>query len=330
MGTEPNDTGSTRSRRGRAALATVLIVLAALLTPVALAASWSRAVLSDTDAVVATLAPLAQDTRLQVYLADQVSGVLQQRVDTDAMVNRAFDGLAAELEDRPRAQGALNALRQPAADGVRAALENAVTEAVASDTFAQAWQQALRISHAQAVAVLQGDPDRALTVESEGLGLRLGPLVARVQQQLVERGFDFLARIPPIERTVVLVESEYLVRVQAVYGGAVAAGAWLPWVAAALLGGGVLVAVRRRRATVWAALGLGAGALAVLAAVAYGRASAQANVPAATMPPDVLQLFYDTLLGGLREPALATLLLAAVVGAAAAAAAWRSRRRAQS
>ncbi|HAM44882.1 MAG TPA: hypothetical protein DCM67_07695, partial [Propionibacteriaceae bacterium] len=79
----------------------------------------------------------------------------------------------------------------------------------------------------------------------------------------------------------------------------------------------VLVSVRRWHTTIGAAVGLGLGGVAVLAGVGVGKVVAQASVPAAIMPNDVLVVFIDTITGAINDLATATVLLAVVVGVAA-------------
>lgn len=304
-------------RRGRAVLATVLIVLGSLLAPVAIVSSWTKVVISDTDAVVATLAPLAKDPRVQAYVGDQVISAIERQIDIDGLVGQVFDGLAGAIQGQPQAQGALRILQQPAAAGIRSVIDNAVTQVVSSEAFVQAWQESLRVSHGQAIAVLQGDPEAALTATSAGLGLRLAPVIERVKAALSDRGFLLADRIPVIDRTIVLVPTESLVHAQLAYRAAVLAGVWLALAVVVLLAGGVLAATRRIRAAVWASVGLGLGAGSVLAGVAIGRIIAQLTIPVTTVPNDVLQLFYDTATAGLNELATTTLLLAAIVGVTA-------------
>ena len=69
-----------------------------------------------------------------------------------------------------------------------------------------------------------------------------------------------------------------------------------------------------RRAAVWAAAGLGVGALVLLIALSMGRTVAALAVPPSRMPQDVLGLSYDTLVQGLSDIAAALLTLATVVG----------------
>ena len=102
--------------------------------------------------------------------------------------------------------------------------------------------------------------------------------------------------------------SDSLVKAQLVYRGAVMAGYWLALVAFALIVGGVLASLNRARATLWAAVGLGLGAVVILAGVAVGRIVAQVSVPPAVMPNQLVQLFFDTVTGALNELALAVIV----------------------
>ncbi|MBK8446019.1 MAG: hypothetical protein IPL41_04800 [Micropruina sp.] len=307
----PNATA--RRRPGRAILSVVLIVLGSLLTPVAIASGWAKVVISDTDNFVATYAPLVAEPKVQAYLTDQVTTTIEQQLGLDQLVDDVIDGLV-ETVQRPVAQRALEALRQPATAGLRAAIEATASRVITSPAFAQVWQESLRVSHSQAVAALSGDPQAWTEINSEGLGLRLGPLIQKVKDILVEQGFALAERIPATERTIVLIRSESIALVQLSYRIAYVAGGWLGPVAIALLLGGVFAAVRRHLAAVWAAVGTGLGALVVIAAVAIGRMVAQVSVPPSTMPNDVLLLLFDTVGSGLTDLAAAVLMLATAVG----------------
>lgn len=298
---------------GRAVVAVVLIVLGSILAPVAIVGGWSRVLLTDTDAFVATLAPLAKDPQVQAYLTDEVVAAVNERVDFEALVGEVVDGLGEAL-NRPRLTAALQLLRGPAVDGLNSAVRTATQRLVSSDAFASVWEQSLRTTHAQATAALSGDPNALLTVTNEGLGVQLGPIVAQVRQRLIDQGFALANQIPAVNRTVVVAEGSNIAQIQVGYRAAVAVGQWLPVVVLLMLVGGVLVSVRRHRTAVWAAVGLGLGALLIVAGVTIGRAVVAASVPATTMPPDVVRLFYDTATGALTDLAWVTVVLALVVG----------------
>ncbi|HEY5787332.1 MAG TPA: hypothetical protein VIT65_21420 [Microlunatus sp.] len=305
-------------RRSRAVLAVVLILLGVLLAPVAVVAGWAKWTLTDTDRFVATYAPLSSSPEVQAYVVDQVMAAVDAQVDLGGLTQQLVDGLIA-LGTGPRATAALQTLQGTATDGLRSLIRDGVTEFVASDQFDDAWAESLRIGHSQLIATLSNDPGAVATISDDGsLGIPLGPIVERVKAGLVERGITVAGRIPPVDRTIVLVQSDQLPTVQLAYGVTIAVGTWLPWLALALLVGGVLVANRRPRALLWAAGGF-AFAMALLAITfAVGRITLLTAVPASLLPGSVTGLFYDTATDGMRSTAVA----AAVLGLAVVAVGW--------
>lgn len=299
--------------RLRAVAVVAFLVIGALLLPVAAVTSWARVVLTDTDGFVATYAPLARDPQVQAYITSEVVATIDERINIDQQVDDLVAGLTGVMEDRPAAVAALNALRQPAADGVRTAITRATSQVVASEAFASTWEEALRLSHQGAVNALQGDPNAALVITQEGLGVRLAPIIERVKQVLIERGFNLAASIPTVDRTIVLVQSSEFAKVQTLYRLVVALGTWLPFVAFAFLAAAVLLARRRVTVLIIAATLLGLAAVLILGSLVVGRLVVLASVPATVVPSGVLQLFYDTATDRLGEVAIAALALAVVI-----------------
>lgn len=302
-------------RRGRRALATALILLGALLLPSALVATWAQPTLSDSDAFAAAYGPLIRDVRVQTLLTDQVVEAIDQRIDVDAVVGEVMDALTGAVVT-PRPQAALELLRQPAVEGIRSSIRSATETVITSEGLAVAWEETLRVSHSQAVAILSVDPDVIVTGTHEGLGLRLSPIIEMVKTSLVQRGFALAERIPVIDKTIVIVPAEWLPQAQFAYGAAIALGYWLPLLTLALLVGGILVSAHRSRATVWAAVGVGIAALVVLGSIAAGGAVVAAGMLPA-VSPQVASLFFATASSGLADLSWAVLVLAAVVGVAA-------------
>lgn len=305
---------TTRRPRWRGVVATILIVIATLLTPASITAGWARVLLSNTDSFVATYGPLIDDPRVQAYITQEVVSAIEQKVNIDGSVNQVIDGLQQSMADRPKVSSALDLLRQPAIDGVRSTLYNVTYKVVSSDAFSQVWQQSLRLTHDQVTNALSGDPNSSLVITQDGLGLRLGPLIDQVKQALVDQGFTFASQIPAIDKTVVIAKTDSLAQVQLAYRAALATGYWLGIVVLGLLVAGVLVSVRRWHATIGAAVGLGLGGAMVLGGVGVGKVVAQASVPASVMPNDVLVLFIDTVTQAINDLATATVLLAIVIG----------------
>jgi hypothetical protein len=299
---------TSRLRPGRTVLAGVLILIGALLTPLSIAATWFTSSIATTDSFVAAYAPLIRDPQVQAFLTDQVSSTIDSRIDIESLVDELIAALDQKVE-RPTSRAALAALRQPLIAGIRSTISSATAKVVASDEFEKAWEASLRLSHAELTGALAGDPNNALTISRDGLGLQLAPMITKVRDVLIDQGYTFASRIPVIDRTVVLVPSDSLVAAQVGYRAMFIASYWLGPVVLAFLTAGVLISRRRALATIWAAIGLGLGATVVLAAEAVLRLAVQVKVP---LPLDVLLALYDATFVPLREVALAPLALAAV------------------
>ncbi|MGN6427675.1 MAG: hypothetical protein ACTHMF_12720 [Leifsonia sp.] len=294
-------------------LAVVLIVIGAILAPVAVVASWAKLQLTDTDAFVATYAPLAHDPGVQAYVTDEAVKVIEDSVDIPALTSQVVDGIT-NLGTGPVATKALEALKGPLADGILSLIHTTVGNFVASDAFAQVWQEALRASHTQLVATMQGDPQAAITVGSDGsVGVQLGPIIDRVKQLLVERGITFASQIPTVDRTITVAQNSSIPTLQVFYGVAVAAGAWLPWVAIGLLALGVVVARRRALALIGAASALAIAMIVVVAGIGIGRLVFVGSVSPGLIPAGVAQTVFGTVATPMRDTGVAVLVLAIVV-----------------
>jgi hypothetical protein len=305
----------TRRKRGWGwtLLATVLIVIGAILAPVAVVASWAKVQLTDTDSFVAAYAPLAKDAGVQVFVTDQTVDVIEQNVDVAGLTSQVIDGITS-LGTGPAATRALEALKGPATQGILSVIRSGVNTFVESDAFGQVWQEALRLSHSQLVATMQNDPKAAVAVGSDGsIGVQLGPIIERVKQVLVDRGMTFAAQIPAIDRTITVTQSSSLPTIQIFYNLALAAGAWLPWVSLLLLAAGVVVARRRALALVWSAVALALAMIVIVAGLAIGRLVFIASVSPALLPAGVARTVFDTLTTAMRDTGVAVLVLAIVV-----------------
>lgn len=294
-------------------LAAVLILIGALLAPVAVVSSWAKVQLTDTDAFVAAYAPLAKDAGVQSFVTSQTMDVIQENVDVPAITSDVVDGITS-LGTGPAATRALEALKGPAAQGILSLMRSTVDAFVRSDAFAQVWQEALRASHTQLVATMQNDPKAAIAVGSDGsVGVQLGPIIDRVKAILVKQGLTFASQIPSVDRTITIAQNSSLPTIQLFYGVAVAAGAWLPWVALLLLAAGVVVARRRALALVWAAVALALSMVIIVAGIGIGRLVFVGSVSPSLIPSGVARTVFDTLTTAMRDTGIAVLVLAIVV-----------------
>jgi len=306
----------TRSRWW-ALLSTVLVLVGVLLAPVAIVATWVRADLTDTDQFVATFAPLARDAAVRDFVTDQTMTVIGDTVDIEGLTSDLVDGITA-LGTPPRATDALNALKGPAAAGIRSLIESRVAAFVRSDAFADVWATALRVTHRQLVATMTNDPDAAVQLGGDGtIGVQLGPVIDAAKTALVDQGIAFASQIPTVDRTITVARSDALPAVQLYYGIAVGAGIWLPWVTLAFLAAGVLVARRRSVALVATAVVLAVVMVVVLIGLAVGRALFITSVSPALLPTGVADELVERVAGPMRDTTIAVLTLAIVVAVVA-------------
>ncbi|HEU4755514.1 MAG TPA: hypothetical protein VFS72_02540 [Agromyces sp.] len=309
-----------KRHRGRTIAAVALVVVGLLLAPVALVSAWARLQLVDTDRFVATFAPLAEDPDVQAFIAAEVTTAIDNEVDIPSLTKDVFDGIRS-LDLPPRAEDALGLLEGPAAEGITRLVATAVDRIVASDAFAEIWAAALRASHRQFTAALQGDPDAALAIGPNGtLSIQLGPVIEAVKQRLEDQGISIASAIPVIDRSVVIATSDSLTLVQTVYALAVGVGTWLPFVVLLLLAAGVLVAKRRSAALVWTAGGLALTMLLTLAGFGTARLFFVGTVSPSIMPAAAAESIY----GGLTDLMVSTVAAFIVLAIAVALIAWLS------
>lgn len=294
-------------------LAVVLIVIGAILAPVAVVASWAKVQLTDTDAFVATYAPLANDPGVQAYVTDETVKVIQQHVDIPQLTSQVIDGITG-LGTGPVATKALDALKAPLAQGIVSLIQTTVGRFVASDAFAQVWQDALRVSHTQLVATMQGSPQAAVAIGKDGsVGVQLGPIIDKVKQVLVDQGITFASRIPTIDKTITVAQNSSIPTLQVFYNLAVVAGAWLPWVSIGLLALGVIVARRRALALIGAASALAIAMIVVVSGIAIGQIVFIASASPGLVPAGVATTLYTTVSTAMKDTGVAVLVLAIVV-----------------
>jgi len=185
---------------------------------------------------------------------------------------------------------------------------------VESEAFADVWATALRVSHRQLVATMEGDPDAAVSLGANGeIGVQLAPIIEAVKSALIERGIGLAEQIPVVDRTITVARSDAVPTAQLGYGLAVAAGVWLPWVSIGLLAIGVLVARRKSVALVATAVVLAVVMAALLALFAVGHAVFVTSVAPGVVPGGVSGVLFETVVERMRSTAVAVLTLAVVV-----------------
>ena len=234
---------------GRAWLAGLMITVGVLLTPTAIIAHWATTQVTDTARFVQTLSPLASNPDVQNLIIDEVTTVIDEKVGIEEVTTSLLTGLSEALNLPPKAQDALDMVAAPIASGVKGLVHSVVEKAVTSPAFQKAWTKTLTLTQEQAVALLSGDPNSMLKLDSDGtLRLPLKPIIVEIKAALVQQGVGFASAIPEVDTDVTIAKIPELALVRVIYQVGVGVGQWLPWVAAALIGLGILIANRRPRA----------------------------------------------------------------------------------
>jgi hypothetical protein len=314
--------GPPRPKRERTSAAyavgsAVLIIVACVLAPLSVASVWASNQLSDTDQYVQTVAPLVDDPAVQDALADEVTAAVFENLDVEGFTTEALEAIAEQPNVPPRVANLLPSLSVPLTNGVESFTRDQVEVFFASPEFAQLWAEVNRLSHEQVVTLLEGNEGGAVSAQEGQITLNIGPIVAAVQEQLVDRGFELAANIPEVDRTFVLAESDAITQAQTFYSTLNMLGMWLPVIALVLFVVGVVLARDRRRALLKGALGL-AGAMVVLGVtLTLIRVYYVETTPADILSADAAGGVFDTLVRFLRS-SLRALGVAALAVALAA------------
>lgn len=310
-------TAQERRSRWRAAWAAALITLACVLAPLSVVAVWASTEVSDTEAYVETVAPLADDPGVQSALADEVTEAVLDYIDLEAVTSGALESLAQQDDVPPRVAAVLPGLSVPLTNGVEEFTRTEVENILASSEFAELWEFANRVAHEQVVKLLEGNEGGAVTTEDGAVILDLSPIIALVKERLVTEGFSLATNIPTVDKTFVLVESDAITEAQVAYRVLNRLGVWLPLIALALFAAGVALAGDRRRALLRGSLGVTAATVLFGVALAVVRALYVDSTPAGVLTAEAAGSVFDTLTRFLRTGLRSLAVLGLVVALAA-------------
>ncbi|MET9660719.1 hypothetical protein [Streptomyces sp. NPDC006510] len=297
--------------RARSFLAVLLVLVAAVLTPLSIVSTWAKNQIGDTDNYVAMMAPLASDPDVQTAVADRVTGAVMQHLDVKALL--------ADISpaDRPALDKALSKLSSPLTTGISDFVHGTVEKFVSSDAFATIWTDLNRRAQSATVKALSGSGGGAVELTDDTVTIDLAPVIDRVKQQLVDRGLGVAAKIPEIHTDFTVLTSDSVGKAKKWFRALQIIGFWLPLVTLVLAAGGVLLAVRRRRALVTTALAVAAGAAVLGLAMWVGRAFYLDSLPSGVSQPAAGSVF-DALVGRMR----ALVRMVVTLGIVVALAAW--------
>ncbi len=294
---------------GRAWLSSMLIIVAMVLTPIAVVTHWATAEVTNTERFVETLAPLADNPEIQQVIIDEVVGLIEKEVDIPAITESLFTGLGEALNLPDSAKKALELISTPVANGVDALITNVVTNVVESDAFQTAWTKTLTLTQQQAVALLEGNPDSVIKLSNNGtLSLPLKPIIADVKAELVKQGVGFANAIPEVDTTIELGRIPELAVARVIYQIGTGIGTWLPWIVAAMLALGVVVARNRPRALMATSI-VFAAVMAVMA-LAFGSGRVVALTVINSDYAAAVAVAYDALVSYVFDMVVSLIVLA--------------------
>ncbi len=153
----------TRWGRVRTVLAVVLVVVFAILLPVTILTTWAHRTVANTDAYVATMAPIAASPAVQAAVSAEITNEIYAALNPPQAIASALPPKAAHLAG-------------PLSAGIKGYLQDAVNKILASPKFQQLWTAANRFADAQLVSVLEGNT-KALQTTNGQVVLNLVPVL---------------------------------------------------------------------------------------------------------------------------------------------------------
>ncbi|HEY7596804.1 MAG TPA: hypothetical protein VH969_26900 [Actinophytocola sp.] len=241
----------------RTGLATVLVLLGCLLAAPAVVAYVLVDEVTDREAYLEAVTPLADDPGVQGAVADQISAALDEKVP----------GQARQLVD------------------------TSIDKFVASDQFRDAWVRLNTEVHPQLVALLRDEGGGSVAVEGDAIVLDLGVVADDMKQRFVADGVPLANRIPAVDAKMQLVSGPAVSQLVPAFDLLEKLSVILPIAAIALIVLGLVASARRGMTLVVTGFGLVVAMLLVVLAGFLARSQITAKSPA----PEIAGPFYDAI-----------------------------------
>lgn len=275
---------STRSRGWRRQwLSVTCAVLAAVLLPVAVFTVWARDTVLDTDEYVATVAPLADDEDIQEAVTFRVTEAIAEAADFKGIAEAALPADAQVLAG-------------PIESGAKSLTGEVVNTVVASDEFAQLWQDAQRRAHENLVPLLKGEGNDLISTADGRVVLELGSVAQDALVRLDDRlGTELADEIPEeqLDAELVLVDSNELADAQGLVRFVDALSWFSVILALGFLAGAPLFAEQRRLGVRRLGLAIAVPMLLALVAYAWTRDQYLTGLPQDVHNPDAAAAMFD-------------------------------------
>jgi hypothetical protein len=310
-----------RSRRDRqwwrSVLATVLIVVATVLAPLCVVASWAHDQIGDTDRFLETVTPLASDPDVENAIADRITREINNYIDVREITSEALTALAGQSFVPSRAAGVLPSLSVPLSSAIENFVHERVDKVVKSETFRDAWVVAMKQAHTQMVAVLTGETSEAVDVSDGAVKINIASFVAAVKAILIDDGFRFAERIPEVNASFTVFQADNLGVAQKWFGWLDTLSRALPIIALLMLFTAVMIARDRRKTLMVAGLSV-AGSMVLLGlGLNIVRPIYLDAIPSDVLPSAAAASIYDQLVSFIRTSLRAVGIVFLAIGLAA-------------
>jgi hypothetical protein len=273
--------------------AVLMLIIAALLVPLAITGVWAKNQVSNTERYVQTVAPLAKDAAIQRAIADRAATALTDAVDVPKLLDEAIG---------PKAQ----VLAPPIEAALTNVADDVALKLVKSKQFDKLWVTANRGAHSKLVQALEGNKNAS----PDAVAVDLSGTVAKAAEKLKSLGVPLtLDASTSGSTTLELYSSKQIGEVRGYYRLATTAASVAPWAVVVLLLLAAFVAPNRRQGLIGAGLALAVGAALLLGGFGIGRELFISNAQSAAAAADL----FDILLRFVRSATRAVLALGVVV-----------------
>jgi hypothetical protein len=293
--------------RGRSIVSLLLFVLATLLTPLAVVGHWGHTTITDTEAYLETVGPLAADPEVQAAIGAVVTDAVIQQVDAKELVG----GFLTDL--LPNDQLA-EALAGPLSSGVNQVIAGAVERFLTSDAFQTAWFALNTAAQRSLIAALEGDPEGVVQIQGPDVVLDISSLLEVVQKALVDQGIDVAAKVtvPEVDKQIVVMSSPAFEQLRTIWAFTNPLLSFILLLVALLFTVSVLLATRRARTTV--AVGVVVFVLGMALQLSLAWAESQfTNAFSGTIFEAASIVFFQSFLTNLLEGLVSMILLVVIL-----------------
>ena len=281
-----------------------LLVVGCLLAIFSVLIIWVRAELLNTDAYVATMAPLAASPNVQNAIANDISKQISSKVDIQAKVKDSLPPAAAGLA-------------APLASQLNNFTYNAAKSIVSSDRFQARWVNINRNAHNAIVAVLTGEQKGKVSTAGGKITLDLSSVTNQLQAKLQSSGVTAFQNVNLGNGQIVIFSSPNLEKIQNLIKVFKGLTYLFPILALGCLAGVIALTKDHRRGLLRAAVWLAGSMVALLALIAVLRQIYLNEVVSPSLPTAAATDIYNALVAFVRLGAIVVFAVGVVVALAA-------------